>query len=145
MELRDPISSLSHLFTAVWAVFATLVLVRLTEGGWKRKAAVVIYGVSMVLLYLASATFHGLFYDTVEEKRFFQKLDQSAIYLLIAGTNTPVMAFLLRPAFRNWMLGIIWGLAFTGMAFQWLLPQAPHSAIVGVCMGLGLDHRLRRG
>ena len=44
----------------------------------------------MILLYLASGTFHGLFYDTPGERRFFQKLDQSAIYVLIAGTNTPI-------------------------------------------------------
>ena len=138
MELRDPVSSLSHLFTALWAVFATMVMFRLTEGGWKRKTAVVVYGTSMVLLYLASATFHGLFYETTEQRRFFQKLDQTAIYLLIAGTNTPIVAFVLRPAFRNWMLGVVWGFAFLGVAFQWLVPQAPHAAIVGVCMALGL-------
>ncbi|HUR53058.1 MAG TPA: hemolysin III family protein [Gemmataceae bacterium] len=138
MELRDPVSSLSHLFTALWAVFATMVLLRLTAGGWKRKTAVAVYGTSMVLLYLASATFHGLFYETTEQRRFFQKLDQTAIYLLIAGTNTPIVAFVLRPTFRNRMLGIIWGLAFVGVAFQWLVPQAPHAVIVGVCMGLGI-------
>ena len=138
MELRDPVSSLSHLFTALWAVFATLVMLRLTEGGWKRKAAVIVYGTSMVVLFLASATFHGLFYETTEQKRFFQKLDQTAIYVLIAGTNTPIVAFVLRQRLRTWMLGIVWGLAATGAGFMWLLPKAPHAAIVGVCMGLGL-------
>jgi hemolysin III len=138
MLLRDPVSSLSHLFTAFWAVFATMVLLRLVGGDWKRKLPVVVYGTSMVLLFTASGVFHGLFYQTEEERRFFQKLDQTAIYMLIAGTNTPIAAFLLRPVFRNWMLGVLWGLAFLGMAFQWLLPKAPHSAIVGVCLGLGL-------
>lgn len=138
MLLRDPVSSLSHIFTAFWAVFATLVMLRLTVGGWKRRAAVVVYGTSMVLLFSASGVFHGLFFESEEQRRFFQKLDQTAIYLLIAGTNTPIAAFLLRPKSRNRMLGIIWGLAFLGIVFQWFVPQAPHAAIVGVCMGLGL-------
>jgi hemolysin III len=137
MELRDPVSSLSHLATALWAVFATAVMLKLTAGGWKRKAAVAVYGTSMVLLFLASGTFHGLFYETPEQRRFFQKLDQTAIYLLIAGTNTPIVAFLLSGSFRKWMLRVLWGLAAVGVACQWLLPKAPHAAIVGVCLGLG--------
>src|SRR5436305_5577394 len=91
MDLRDPFSSASHLVTAVWAVYATLVLLRLTRGGFDRKAAVGVYGLSMVLLYLASGTFHALYFDSPEQRRFFQKLDQSAIFLLIAGTNTPLL------------------------------------------------------
>src|SRR5947199_789715 len=95
MVLRDPVSSASHLLTAAWAVYATLLLVRLTRPGDGRRLAVAVYGLSMVLLYLASGTFHGLFYDSPEERRFFQKLDQSAIFLLIAGTTTPVLVTLL--------------------------------------------------
>src|SRR5437764_6725240 len=137
MILRDPVSSASHLVTAVWAVYATLVLLRLTRGGFDRKAAVGIYGLSMVLLYLASGTFHGLFYDTPDERRFFQKLDQSAIYLLIAGTNTPMMVFLLEGAWRRWFLGVVWGLAAVGIACQWLLPKAPHELIVAIYLDMG--------
>jgi hemolysin III len=137
MILRDPVSSASHLVTAVWAVYATLVLLRLTQGGPTRKAAVGIYGLSMVLLYLASGTFHGLFYDTPDERRFFQKLDQSAIYLLIAGTNTPLMMFLLEGAWRRWFLRVIWGLAAVGIACQWLLPKPPHELIVAIYLGMG--------
>jgi hemolysin III len=137
MILRDPVSSATHLLTAVWAVYATLVLLRLTRGGPTRKTAVAVYGLSMVLLYLASGTFHGLFYDTPDERRFFQKLDQSAIYLLIAGTNTPMMLFLLEGAWRRWFLRVVWGLAAVGIACQWLLPKPPHPLIVGIYLGMG--------
>lgn len=137
MILRDPVSSATHLVTAVWAVYATLVLWRLTRGGLDRKAAVGVYGLSMVLLYLASGVFHGLFYDTPEERRFFQKLDQSAIYVLIAGTNTPLMVFLLEGAWRRWFLRVVWGLAAVGIACQWLLPKAPHELIVAIYLGMG--------
>jgi hemolysin III len=137
MILRDPVSSASHLVTAVWAVYATLVLLRLTRGGLTRKAAVGVYGLSMVLLYFASGTFHGLFYDTLDQRRFFQKLDQSAIYLLIAGTNTPMMLFLLEGAWRRWFLVVIWTFAAVGIACQWLLPKAPHELIVAIYLGMG--------
>jgi hemolysin III len=136
-ELRDPVSSASHLATAVWAVFATLMMLRLTPRTPGRRAAVLVYGLSMVLLFLASGLFHGLHYETPEQKRFFQKLDQSAVYLLIAGTNTPVMTVLLRGAWRTWFLRMVWTLALLGVACQWLLPKPPHALVVGLYLGLG--------
>lgn len=135
LELRDPVSSLSHLATAVWAVFATVMMVRLAAPG--RRAAVLVYGLSMVLLFTASGLFHGLHYDTPDQKRFFQKLDQSAIYLLIAGTNTVPLSVLLAGPWRTWFLRMMWTLALTGVACQWLLPKPPHGLVVGLYLGLG--------
>jgi hemolysin III len=136
-DLRDPVSSASHLLTALWAVFATLVMLRLTANRPGRLLPVVVYGVSMVLLFLASGTFHGLHYDTPEEKRFFQKLDMSAVYLLIAGTYTPVLSILLTGAWRKWFLRMVWLMALAGVGCLWLLPKAPHAAMVSFYLGLG--------
>ena len=137
MVLRDPVSSASHLLTAVWAVYATLLLIRLTRPGDGRRAAVGVYGLSMVLLYLASGTFHGLFYATPDEKRFFQKLDQSAIFLLIAGTSTPILATLLDGRMRRAFLRLTWGLALAGIGCLWLLPMAPHAVSVVLYVVIG--------
>lgn len=136
-ELRDPVSSASHLATALWAVFATLILLRLTARGDGRRLAVAVYGSSMVLLFLASGLFHGLYFDSPEERRFYQKLDQSAVYLLIAGTNTPVITMLLSGAWRTWFLRMVWLLALTGVSCLWLVPKAPHSVMVSLYLGLG--------
>jgi hemolysin III len=136
-ELRDPISSASHLLTALWAVFATLVMLRLTMNRPGRLVPVLVYGVSMVFLFLASGTFHGLHYDTPEQKRLFQKIDQSAVYLLIAGTYTPVLCILLTGAWRKWFLRMVWLLALAGVACMWLLPKAPHTVIVSLYVALG--------
>lgn len=137
MELRDPISSASHLLTAVWAVFATLVLLRLTPPERRRQFAVAVFGLSMVLLYLASGTFHGLYYSTPEERRFFQKLDQSAIFLLIAGTNTPCLMILVGGRVGRVFLQLLWGLAFAGIFCLWVLPKAPHWVVVSIYLGVG--------
>jgi hemolysin III len=136
-DLRDPVSSVSHLLTAVWAVFATLVMLRLAGRRPERLVPLAVYGLSMVLLFLASGTFHGLHYDTPEEKRFYQKLDMSAVYLLIAGTYTPVLAILLSGAWRKRLLGLVWLTAAAGVACLWLLPKPPHAAMVGFYLGLG--------
>lgn len=137
LELRDPVSSLSHLATALWAVFATLLMLRLTPPVRGRRIAVMIYGATMVLLFLASGLFHGLYYETLDQRRFFQKIDQSAIYLLIAGTNTPPIAILLSGAWRKWTLRMVWGFALLGVACQWLLPKPPHTLVVALYLCLG--------
>jgi len=136
-DLRDPVSSVSHLGTAIWAAFATLILLRITRGGLGRRLAVLVYGASMVLLYTASGVFHGLWYDDPAERRFYQLIDQTAIYLLIAGTATPPIVMLLTGKIRRGFLIIVWGLALLACACLWLLPKAPHEVIVGLCMALG--------
>lgn len=137
MDLRDPVSSVSHLGTAVWAVFATLILMRLTRGGAHRRLAVLVYGLSMVLLYTASGVFHGLNYENEQQKRFFQLIDQTAIFGLIAGTCTPMIVMLLSGPLRRWSLVVVWGLTFVAAACLWLLPKPPHEVIVGLCLALG--------
>ncbi|HEX4611982.1 MAG TPA: hemolysin III family protein [Urbifossiella sp.] len=140
MELRDPVSSASHLLTAVWAAYATLILIRLTPPRSAKRWSVVVFGLSMVLLYAASGTFHGVPYTRVDDPdafRFFQKLDQSAILLLIAGTNTPILVVLLGGRKGIWFLRLMWGLAAVGVACLWVLPKAPHWALVAIYLAMG--------
>jgi hemolysin III len=140
MGLRDPVSSASHLLTAAWAAFALLVLIRLAPPAPGRRPAAVVFGASMVLLYLASGVFHAVPYTKVgspAEYRLFQRLDQSAIFLLIAGTNTPVMVVLLTGGWRRWCLRGMWGLALAGVGCLWLLPQAPYWVAVVIYLGMG--------
>lgn len=136
-DLRDPVSSSSHLVTALWAVFATLMMLRLCPRDAGRRMSVMVYGISMIVLFLASGTFHGLHYSSPEQMRFFQKLDQSAIYLLIAGTNTPFLATLLPPPWRQRFLWMVWSLACAGIGSLWFLPRVPHPVVVTFYLCLG--------
>ena len=63
-NLREPVSSASHLLTGLWAVFATLLMVRLAPRG--HRLAFAVYGASMVLLFTASGLFHGVRFDPLE-------------------------------------------------------------------------------
>ncbi len=134
----DLVSSTTHLFTAAWAMYATLILVRLTRGHGPGRWAVGFFGLSMVLLYLASGTFHGARHYTHQTNRVFQRLDKSAIFLLIAGSYVPVFVYLLRGHWRRWALCAMLGTAAAGVASLWLLPDLPHPQLVGVYAGMGV-------
>ncbi len=94
-----------------------------------------IYGVTLVLLYLASTLYHA--FRRPRLKRLFKIFDHAAIYLLIAGTYTPFLLVGLRGAWGWTLLVIIWGLALLGVSFKALFIerfQIP-SVILYILMG----------
>ena len=79
-----------------------------------------IYGASLILLYTASTLYHAI--QSPRIKRIFEIVDQSAIYLLIAGTYTPFTLVTIRSALGWSLFGVIWGLAVIGIAVTWWFP-----------------------
>lgn len=75
-------------------------------------AGSIVFGVSMILLYTMSSVYHGL--RDGRGKRVLQVLDHCTIYVLIAGTYTPILLSAMRPIdpLSSWvLLGVMWGLA----------------------------------
>lgn len=140
MDFHDRVSSLTHLGTAVWAVFATLILLRLTRGHGAGRWSIGLYGLSMVLLYLASGLFHGIDHGGrgTASFLFFQKVDKSAIFLLIAGSYLPVFVYVLRGTWQRVCLCLMGGIAGLGIASLWLLPTIRIEYLVFVYIGMGL-------
>src|SRR5262245_49540587 len=101
--VREPVSSGTHFVAFVWAIYATVLLCRLCRNSRLKQWSLGCYGISMIVLYAASCTYHGVM---VPENRlqFYRLLDHSAIYGLIAGTYTPALAVLLTPSYRKWLL-----------------------------------------
>jgi len=79
-----------------------------------------IYGASLITLFAASMLYHAI--QAPRAKRVFEIIDQSAIYLLIAGTYTPFTLVAIRSALGWTLLGVILGLTVTGIAVTWLFP-----------------------
>lgn len=139
MDFHDSISSLSHLFTAAWAVFATLLMMRLTGAHGPKRWSMAFFGVSMVLLYLASGLYHGVRHDTEDSRLLFQKLDKSAIFLFIFGSNFPIQVYMLRGAWRAWTVALSASAALVGILVLWVWPTMPHSLLVAIYLALGLS------
>jgi hemolysin III len=116
------VNSISHAAGAALAVVGSTVLVTLASvaGDLLRIVAFSIYGATLVFLYSASAVYHGL---SGTAKRVAQRLDHMAIFLLIAGTYTPLALVALHGAWRSTILASVWGLALVGVGFEALLKE----------------------
>jgi hemolysin III len=138
LGLRDPVSSMTHLAACLFGAFGTLLLWRLArDRGRRTQIAVLVFGVSAILLYGASATYHALRLSP-DRLHFYQLLDHSAIYVLIAGTYTPAFYVLLPDRLsRRLLLGGIWTLALAGIVLKWTLPEVPYWLTVGLYLGMG--------
>ncbi len=111
-------NALTHGMGALLGVVALvlMVILSLQHADTARLISSVIYGSSLVLLYLASMLYHSL--RSPRAKSVFQLLDHCAIYLLIAGTYTPFMLISVKGTWGYSILIAIWGLAVSGILFK---------------------------
>lgn len=110
---------LTHLLGAILSLFALVtILVRTPQlKSFSLKAGMIVYGLSMLLLYSASALYHKL--PPSDGKRLCRIFDHTNIYFLIAGTYTPIMCFVGTPTALK-VLRLVWVIAACGIAFTLL-------------------------
>ena len=116
-RVREPFCGWSHLCGVVLATAGSLTLLYHSWGKPWHLTGFLIYGVSLITLYLASTLYHSLPGppQRVEQLLVF---DQVAIYLLIAGTYTPICLVPLRGPWGWTMLAVIWGITLVGIALR---------------------------
>ncbi len=137
--IREPVNGFTHLIGAVFAFVGLLMLVikaAYNEASAITIMAVLIFGISMVLLYSASATYHMVI---ARDKAiaFLRKIDHSMIFLLIAGTYTPFCLITLKGV-TGWVLfGISMGVAVLGICFKLIWFHAPRWVSTGLYLGMG--------
>lgn len=112
-------NALTHGISMAAAIVATTLL--LVKGmptlSGAQLAGVAIYGASLILLFLCSTLYHSITHGP--SKAAFKRLDHCAIYLLIAGTYTPLLTITLADsAYAKILLVVIWLLAFAGVLFK---------------------------
>ena len=169
-RLKDPGSSITHFIGMLMALFAaTPLLIRASMNPDRvHVASLAVFIASMILLYGASATYHAL--DLSERaNRILRKLDHMMIFVLIAGTYTPVCVIVLGGKTGYGLLALVWGIALLGilvkafwitcqMVFFYIIychgmdlcagihPDYQFPVTAGVCMAAGRrDYLYRRG
>jgi len=134
-EIANVITHGLGLALSVVALVLLVVFASLQADAWK-IVSFSIYGVSLIILYLASTLFHGA--KNLRKKVKLNKFDHSAIYVLIAGTYTPFTLVTLRGPWGWTIFGIVWGLAIAGIIYKIYFYSAKYraiSAIIYILMG----------
>lgn len=139
-KIKDPVSGFTHLLGAVLSI-AGLVLLIIWPARFSDEIAwdvvsFTIFGVSLVLLYTFSTIYHLC---NVGEKAtsVLRKFDHIMIFILIAGTYTPVCLGPLRGPWGWTIFGIVWGLAIIGIIFTAIWIKAPRWLTTSIYLAMG--------
>ena len=133
---REPFSCLSHLIAAVVFSIVGVHLVRKGRGSRCRTASLAVMAVSTVFLLSMSAVYHML--DPGDGRYVMRLLDVAGVFVLIAGTATPLAVILFR-GWRRWLpLVAMWSLAATGITLRAVFEESlPKGAGTAIFLALG--------
>lgn len=137
-NIKDPGSALTHFIAMILAIVAAVPLITKAAhmSGRFTAIAVSIFIVSMILLYAASTIYHTL--DISEHvNKMLKKIDHMMIFVLIAGTYTPVCLIVLGNPVGYRLLALVWTIAAVGIVINALWINCPKwfSSLIYIAMG----------
>ncbi|VYU55167.1 hemolysin III family protein [Clostridium tertium] len=136
---REPVNSLTHLVGAILSLFALIaMLVKgvVNDASSVAIVSIVIFGISLILLYSVSATYHGVITSDKIISRL-RKLDHSMIFILIAGSYAPFCLIALRGSKGTIFFATIASIAIAGILFRMLWFDCPRWLQTALYIGLG--------
>ena len=138
ITIREPGSALTHFIAMLLALCAAVpLLVRAAvHSGVKSLTAMTVFMISMVLLYAASTIYHSV-NCSGRVLRIFRKMDHMMIFILIAGTYTPVCLLTLPKPSGLMLLAAVWGIALVGIFIKgfWITCPKWFSSVLYSAMG----------
>ena len=138
ITIREPGSALTHFIAMLLALCeAVPLLVRAAvHSGVKSLTAMTVFMISMVLLYAASTIYHSV-NCSGRVLRIFRKMDHMMIFILIAGTYTPVCLLTLPKPSGLMLLAAVWGIALVGIFIKgfWITCPKWFSSVLYIAMG----------
>lgn len=132
---REPLNSLTHLFGIILSAVAMIVMLVKTET-MTATISVIIFGVSLLLLYSASTIYHGIKASPTVIS-WLRKVDHAMIFVLIAGTYTPFCLIPLRDSIGIPLLIAIWAIALSGIGFKLIWFHCPRIISTLLYIGMG--------
>ncbi|MCP3914991.1 MAG: DNA-binding protein [bacterium] len=134
---HEPLSAFSHLLGAATFAVLGVILVRRARGDARRVLFLTVFAFTSVLLLSMSGVFHMLREGSTAHA-VLGRLDQAAIFALIAGTHTPVQGFFFRGFARWGVLALMWLVAATGITlFSVFYHELPRGLGTGVYLLMG--------
>ena len=126
----------SHLAGAIAAAVGTVFLVLVARYSASALITALIYGISVVFLFLASTLYHA-FKKKENELSFWRRMDRLAIFFMIAGTFTPICYFYLDGSYKWAMIAFQWSLVGVGVISQIFFPRAPRQLYAMIYLFMG--------
>jgi hemolysin III len=136
IKLREPVNGLMHLGAAIAAGLGLVVLLIVGRDSIAKQASLLIYGAALILMFSASAAYH-LVPAKPQATLVLRKLDHSAIYLLIAGTYTPICIHYFTGFWRWGVLAIIWFMASAGITVKLFVIRTPRWLTAAIYLAMG--------
>ena len=125
----DRVSCLTHLIGAIFSflmLFVMIIMAKICKSDLVSLIGAIVFGVSSIALYSASSMYHYYSGDNNNKiKHFLRKLDHSMIYVLIAGTYTPICLKYLSYPHSIYFLSVIWFIAIVGIIIKLFWLNAP--------------------
>lgn len=135
-RMQNPIRGFLHGSAAVAALVGTAYLISRTWGNTPALIGCLVFGLALLVMYTVSSLYHSVPWSA-EWKRKLQRVDHSMIYLVVAGTFTPLAIAGLEGAAMWWCLGLVWSLAAVGIALKFVLPGVGTRLSVGLQLAMG--------
>jgi hemolysin III len=134
--IREPASFYTHFAGFILSIAGLVALLGAPSADLYKKAALVMYGISVMVLFLASSLYHAFKHDE-NGTSLLRKFDHTAIYVMIAGTYTPFIYEYLSGWWRWGILLAQWGIVFGGtlLTFLWINKPRALSAVLYLAMG----------
>lgn len=137
-KIKDPGSALTHFIAMLLALFAStpLLIKAARTPGYTHVLALTIFIISMILLYAASTIYHTLDISP-KVNQILRKVDHMMIFILIAGTYTPVCMIVLGDHTGWSLLALVWGIAIVGIIINalWITCPKWFSSAIYIAMG----------
>ncbi len=138
ITIREPGSAITHFIGMMMAVFAAVPLLVKAATGTDNNTflAMLIFIGSMILLYGASTMYHSVNFSG-HKLKFFKKMDHMMIFVLIAGSYTPICLIVLGGDQGYSLLALVWGIAIVGMLIKafWVTCPKWFSSVIYIAMG----------
>lgn len=136
--IKEPGSAITHFIGMLMAIFSAIpLLIRAAhEPSRIYMISLAIYAISLILLYAASTTYHT--FDFSEKvNTILKKIDHMMIFILIAGSYTPICLLVLHGTVGKVMLVLVWGIAIVGILIKafWVFCPKWVSSILYIGMG----------
>lgn len=137
-KLKDPGSAITHFIGAMMALFAFIpIMIKAAhEPSPVYMIAIAVYMISLIMLYTASTIYHSLDISDKANKRL-KKFDHMSIFILIAGSYTPICLLVLGGKLGYMLLALIWGIAIFGIVVKafWIYCPKWFSSVLYIAMG----------